>query len=65
MKKVKLLQLIVLIFISGLIGYYFGINNVKVPGKTTTILTVVNKEAPAGLSLVDFSYTFWKCLGQS
>ena len=59
MKKVKLLQLIVLIFISGLIGYYFGINNVKVSWKDyKPSLTVVNKEAPAGLSSVDFS-TFW------
>jgi carboxyl-terminal processing protease len=60
MRKVKSLQLVVLLIISCLIGYYVGINNVKVSWKNyKPSLSVVNKEAPAELSSVDFS-AFWK-----
>ncbi len=59
MRKIKSLQLIVLLIVSGLLGYYFGINSVKVSWKDyKPSLAVVNKEAPASLSSVDFS-TFW------
>lgn len=59
MRKVKLLQLVVLLIIAGLIGYYFGINNVKVSWKNyQPSLSVVNKEAPAEQGSVDFS-VFW------
>lgn len=59
MRKIKSLQLIILLIISGLIGYYFGINNVKLSWKDyKPSLTVANKEAPTSLSNVDFSI-FW------
>jgi len=59
MRKIKSLQLVVLLIIAGLIGYYFGINNVKVSWENyRPSLSVINKEAPAGLNSVDFS-TFW------
>lgn len=59
MRKIKSLQLIVLLIIAGLIGYYAGINNVKVSWKNyQPSLSVVNKEAPASLANVDFSL-FW------
>jgi len=59
MKKLKSLQLIVLLIISGLIGYYVGINDVKVSWENyKPSIAVINKEAPAELSSVDFS-TFW------
>jgi len=59
MKKLRSLQFIILLIISGLIGYYFGVNNVKVSWKNyTPSLTVANKEAPAFLTNIDFS-NFW------
>lgn len=59
MRKIRSLQLVVLLIVAGLIGYYFGINSVKVSWKSfKPSLTVVNKEAPAGLSSIDFS-NFW------
>lgn len=59
MRKIKLLQLVVLLIISGLIGYYIGINNVKISWKNyQPSLSVVNKEAPASLANIDFS-NFW------
>jgi carboxyl-terminal processing protease len=63
MKKVKLLQLVVLLLISGLIGYYFGINNVKVSWQNyKPSLEVINKETPASAN-VDFSM-FWNVWGK-
>ena len=59
MKKLKLLQVVFLLIISGLIGYYFGISSVKISWKNyQPSLSVTNKEAPISLSNVDFS-TFW------
>lgn len=59
MKKIKLLQLAVLLIIAGLIGYYFGINNVKIGWKNyKPSLAVISKEVPAELKNIDFS-TFW------
>lgn len=59
MGKIKFLQLVVLLIIAGLTGYYFGVNNVKVSWESyKPSVAVVNKEAPAPLSGVDFS-TFW------
>jgi carboxyl-terminal processing protease len=59
MGKIKSLQLVVLLIIAGLIGYYFGINNVKVSWKNyQPSVVVANKEAPASLAPVDFSM-FW------
>jgi len=65
MKKLKSLQLILLLIISGLIGYYFGVNNVKVSWKDyKPSLTVINKEAPTSLTNIDFSnfWTVWQKL---
>ena len=57
--KSKSLQLIVVIIIAGLTGYYIGLNNVKVSWKDyKPSLTIINKEAPASVSNVDFSL-FW------
>lgn len=59
MSKIKSLQLVVIILIAGLIGYYFGENNVKLTWENyKPSLSVVNKEAPATLNRVDFSL-FW------
>ena len=59
MSKIKSLQLIVLVIIAGCIGYYFGQYNVKVSWENYKPSTaVVNREAPASLSNVDFSL-FW------
>ena len=57
--KLKLLQLIVIVIISVLIGYHVGLNNVKVSWKNyKPSLSVINKEAPASVSNIDFSL-FW------
>lgn len=59
MGKIKSLQLVILLIIAGLIGYYFGINNVKVSWKNyQPSLSVVNREPPASVANVDFSI-FW------
>jgi carboxyl-terminal processing protease len=63
MKRVKSLRIIILLIIAGLIGYYFGINNVKLSWKNYIPSAVVtNKEAPTTLSNVDFSafWTVWR-----
>lgn len=59
MKKIKSLQFIILLIISGLIGYYFGTNSVKISWKKyQPSLAVVSKEAPVSIGNVDFSI-FW------
>jgi len=59
MSKLKSLQFIVLLIISGLIGYYFGTNSTALSWKNyKPSLTVVNKEAPASAANVDFA-NFW------
>lgn len=59
MRKIKLLQFLVLLIIAGCIGYYLGINNVKISWKNyQPSLAVINKEAPAAKSSIDFSL-FW------
>lgn len=59
MRKIKSLQFVVLLIIAGLVGYYFGVSNVKVSWKNyKPSLAVVNREAPAALVPVDFSI-FW------
>jgi carboxyl-terminal processing protease len=59
MRRLKLLQYVILLIIAGLTGYYFGVNNVKLSWKNyKPSITVINKEAPAALSSIDFS-TFW------
>ena len=58
-KKIRLLQLLLLIIISILIGYYIGVNNIKLAWKDyKPSFSVVNKEMPPSMSNVDFSL-FW------
>lgn len=64
MGKIKSLQFIVVVIIAGLIGYYIGVNNVKLTWKNyKPSASVVNKEAPPSLSNVDFSL-FWNVWGK-
>jgi carboxyl-terminal processing protease len=59
MSKIRSLQLILIVLISAFVGYYFGINRVKVSWeKYKPSAAVVNKEAPPTLNSVDFSL-FW------
>ena len=67
-KKIKLFQILVIISISALMGYYFGINKVDIAWKNyKPSLLVVNKEAPASVQNVDFSlfWTVWQKLETS
>ncbi|MBI2049474.1 S41 family peptidase [Candidatus Roizmanbacteria bacterium] len=58
--KLRSLQIIIIIAISTLVGYYFGVNKVNLSWKNYQPSTsVINKEAPASVSNVDFSL-FWK-----
>lgn len=60
MKKLKILQLVIIILIAGFVGYYFGSNNVKIKWSNYhPLVSLENKEPPAGLQNVDFSL-FWK-----
>ncbi|MEK7517781.1 MAG: S41 family peptidase [Patescibacteria group bacterium] len=64
-KKVKLLQIIVIIVTSVLVGYYFGVNKVSVGWDNyKPSFLVVNKEVPASIGNVDFSlfWTVWQKL---
>lgn len=64
MAKIKSLQIIVIIIISVLIGHYIGVNNVKLTWKNyKPSVSVINKEAPATLSNIDFSL-FWSVWGK-
>lgn len=59
MGKIRSLQLFVIILIAGLVGYYFGENNIKVSWKNyKPSVAVINKEAPVIQNPVDFSL-FW------
>ncbi|RJQ37484.1 S41 family peptidase [Candidatus Microgenomates bacterium] len=68
MKKYKYLQLILIVLISGLIGYYIGVSRVSYEWKNfRPKVTVINREPPASLSTVDFSlfWTVWQKLEDS
>lgn len=59
MRRIKSLQFVVLLIISVLLGYYFGVNSVNFSWKNyKPSLSVVNRQAPAVLGNVDFS-AFW------
>lgn len=59
MSKIKSLQLIVIVLIAAFIGYYFGVNRVKVSWENyKPSVAVINKEAPPTLRNIDFSL-FW------
>ena len=64
MSKIKSLQLIVVFFIAGLVGYYFGVNHVKVSWENyKPSVAVINRQAPSSLANVDFSL-FWNVWGK-
>ena len=59
MNKIKSLQIIIIVLIAVFIGYYFGVNRVKVSWENyKPSVAVTNKEAPPALSNIDFSL-FW------
>jgi len=65
MRRIKSLQLVVLLIIAGLIGYYFGVNKVSISWKNyKPSVEVVNKEAPSSLSSINFApfWTVWEKL---
>ena len=64
MNKMKSLQLLIIVLIAGLVGYYFGVNHVKVSWENyKPSIAVINKGAPPGLESVDFSL-FWNVWGK-
>jgi len=67
-KKVKFLQILVIIIISTLVGYYIGVNKINISWeKYKPSLLITNKEAPASVQNVDFSlfWTVWQKLETS
>lgn len=57
--KVEKLRLVVIIVISVLVGYYFGVNKVNLDWKNyKPHLSVISREPPSNLRSVDFSL-FW------
>lgn len=66
--KTKILRFFLIVGISALAGYYIGISKVDFSWKNyKPNLSVVNREAPASLSTVDFSlfWTVWEKLENS
>ncbi|MCL5746694.1 MAG: S41 family peptidase [Patescibacteria group bacterium] len=66
--KVKSFQLILVIIISLLVGYYFGINKVTFDwNHYDPQINVINKEPPAGVKSIDFSmfWTVWQQINSS
>jgi carboxyl-terminal processing protease len=58
-RRVKFLQIIVVVVIAFLGGYFFGITKVALDWKNyKPVLNVINKEPPSGLITVDFN-PFW------
>ena len=65
MYKTPRIQLILVILISLLVGYYFGVNKINFDwGNYRPKITVESKEPPAHISNVDFSafWTVWQKL---
>ena len=59
MKKIHGLQLILVIAITFIAGYYFGVNKVNLDWKNyKPVLNVVNKQPPQSVLNVDFN-PFW------
>ncbi len=62
-KRTQAVRIILLILISLLVGYYFGVNKVNFDWKHyTPQISIVNKEPPTGIAIVDFSqfWTVWR-----
>lgn len=63
--KTRILQFILVVFISVLSGYYFGVNKVSYDWKNyNPQINIVSKEPPPGITNVDFSqfWTVWQKL---
>ena len=59
MKKFNRLQVVIIILISVIVGYYFGVNKVSLDWQNyQPQVSVLNREPPSDLVNVDFS-TFW------
>lgn len=59
MSNIKKIQLIIIISIAFIGGYYFGVNKINLDWKNyKPVLSVVSKEPPAGIINVDFN-PFW------
>ena len=59
MKNTKIFQVVIIIAIAFLAGFYFGVNKVNLDWKNyKPVLSVVNKEPPSGIVNVDFT-PFW------
>ncbi len=66
--RVKSLQIVVLLLIAGLIGYFVGVNKVSYEWRGyKPEISVINKEPPANIGNVDFSlfWNVWEKLGTS
>ncbi|MBI2621501.1 MAG: S41 family peptidase [Candidatus Levybacteria bacterium] len=65
MLKIPRIQLILVILISLLVGYYFGVNKINLDWKNyRPKITVSSREPPANISNIDFSqfWTVWQKL---
>ena len=63
--RVRSFQLILVIIITFLAGYYFGINKVNLDWKNyKPVLNIVGKEPPPGIVNIDFNpfWTVWQKL---
>ena len=63
MKINNALKLVVIILVSGLLGYFFGVNKVNLDWKNyKPSIKILNQEPPSGLSAIDFSlfWTVWQ-----
>lgn len=64
-QRARVFQIILIIFIAFLGGYYFGVNKVNVDWHNyTPVLNIINKEPPAGVINVDVNplWTVWQKL---
>ena len=59
MRKFSKIQIVLLVLIAGLVGYYVGVNKVNFEWKRyQPKITVESKSPPPGVSEVDFA-RFW------
>lgn len=66
--KINLFQIILIIIIAFLGGYYFGVNKVNLDWKNyKPVLSIVGKEPPSGTIAIDFNpfWTVWQKLATS
>jgi hypothetical protein len=66
--KIRYIHLILIVLISGFIGYSLGVNELNLKWKNYhPELSVINKEPPAGVKQIDFAlfWQVWKKLEES